>query len=113
MAAKTLLPGYGNTYVSESVTDTAVTGADTLDTSPCAQFAVQVKALTGSPTIQMQQTFDGTNWADLGSAITASVGSISRFGPTGGPYGKIRIKITSGGTAATLTIVGFPLQSIW
>lgn len=111
MANVILLAGYGAAYTSESIANT--TGADVIDTSPVAQFAVQVKAVTGSPTIQVQQTFDtsGTaGWANLGSAITASVGSVARFGPTGGPYGQIRFSVTGGGTAATLILVGFPLQ---
>lgn len=114
MAAKTLLPGFGGAYTTESIAGVAVTGgvgADTLDVSKCASFAAQVTALTGSPTIQLEQTIDGTNWANLGSAIAATVGTIAVFNATGGPFGRVRVRVTGGSTAATLTFVGQPVQT--
>ena len=111
MANVSLLPGYGSRYTSENIAGSAGTtvSADTIDTSRCAQFAVQVSAIVGSPVIQPQQTFDGTNWANLGTAIAATLGTISRYAPTSGPYGVIRFNVTNDSTSVTLTVVGFPM----
>lgn len=62
--------------------------------------------------MQVQQTYDGINWADLGSSTTIVVGSILRFGAFSGPYGVIRLKVTdaAGAVSAVFTIIGFEMQ---
>lgn len=118
MANIQLLPGYGAMYTSESIVGAAsgTAGADVIDTSRCEQFAVQVEAVTtpGSSTLQVQQTFDGTHWADLGSAMVIAAGNIIRFSSTGGPYGKIRLKVIDAAAAVhvTFVIVGFNVRII-
>ena len=109
MAAKSLLPGHGGAYTSEDFISTSAVGADTLDLSLCHSFAVQISSIT-SPAgdIQIEQTFNGSDWASYGSAIAVTDGTISRFDETDGPFGTIRINatgITAG--AVTVTIVGF------
>ena len=104
-----MLPGFGNSYTSESISGTngPNAGLDVLDTTKCPQFAAQVEAVTGSPTIQLQTTFDGVNWTNLGSAISAVKGTVAVFSHGSGPYGKVRITVNGSSTAATITLVGF------
>ena len=109
MAVKQILPGFGERITTESVTAANATSADQYDMSRCAQFAVQIKAVTGSPTLQPEQTFDGSHWVSLGSAITAVAGTIARYPATSGPYGVIRFKVTGSNTAGTFVLVGFEL----
>ena len=87
---KQLLPGYGSRYTSETITGASggTVGADEIDTSRCSQFAVQIGTVTNaaSSVVQVQQTFDGTNWASLGASTAMATGSILRFGAAAGPY---------------------------
>lgn len=110
MAAKLLLPGIGGTYTSESFTSTT-TGADTIDMSRCASFAV-IAAGTGAGSIQLQQSFDMTTWSNFGSAITlTSTGPTTLFEETDGPFGVLRFSITyTAGTIQPIKLVGYPVQ---
>jgi len=110
MAAKLLLPGLGGIYTSESFTSTT-TGADTIDMSRCDSFAV-VCAGTGGGSIQVEQSFDMTTWASLGSAITlTSTGPTTLFDASDGPFGVIRLSPTvTAGTIQPIKIVGYPSQ---
>lgn len=100
-------------------------GEDEIDTSRCSQFAVQVSSASGptDSTYQVEQTMDGTNWADLGSAQPVTLGDIARFPITGGPYGKIRITVIDNDVSesvesageevhARFTIVGWEMQTV-
>src|SRR6266403_4771634 len=108
-----LLTGYGSRYTSEAITGAAsgTVGQDTIDTSTVAQFAIQVKSVTtpGASTVQVEQTFDGVNWASLGSPVAIALGTIIRFPVTNGPYGEIRIKVIDAAAAVVVTfvVVGF------
>lgn len=82
-------------------------GNDVLDTSRCAQFAVQVTSVSGSGTFKVQHTIDGENWADLVSLGT-SLGTIFRFSAATGPYAKIRLKVVD--SATVFTLVGFSMS---
>src|ERR1051325_5422342 len=111
-----LQPGYGGAYTSDAIPGTSggATGADTIDTSRCSQFEVQMTSVTtpGSSTLQVQQSFDGTNWANLCSSTAIATGTVVRFSSISGPYGRIRLVVTdaAGAVVATFTIVGFPMQ---
>lgn len=120
MAAKVIEPGFGGRYTSESMTLTTVAanGADTIDCSRCASLALQISArnLVGATgTLQLQQSFDGTNFANLGGTLSiATLGAVLLFDPTDGPFGLIRIQAISTGTngsTVTATLIGFPLQT--
>ena len=116
MAKRLLLnPGFGGRYTSETFVSTDTVGADEIDTSHCAQFAIQVTSASGVGDVQVEQSFDRTNWANLGSTFSvATNGAILRFGPVDGPYGLIRINptgITSG--TASFVIVGHPVQGMF
>jgi hypothetical protein len=109
MAAKLLLPGYGGVYTSEEFTSSSTIGADTIDVSPCRGFLVQISMVSGAGDIQLEQTANLSDWADLGSAISvAADGAVTRFEDTDGPFGLLRIDAT-GITAGTVvvTLVGF------
>lgn len=114
MAAKLLLPGMGGKYTSENLTDTDTVAADTIDCSRCASVAIQTIAVSGSPagTIQMEQSFDGTNWVTYGSTLDVSANNVGRFDITDGPIGLLRINptgITPGGVSKFI-IVGWPVM---
>ncbi len=111
MAAKLLIPGFGGKYESETFDASSTVGADTIDCHQADHLGVQVSS-TGTPggDIQLEQTFNGSDWEDFGSAMPATDGSIARFDPTDGPFGLLRIDATgiTAGTAeaVTVTIVG-------
>lgn len=110
MAAKLLLPGLGGIYTSESFTS-SVTGADTIDMSRCASFAV-IMAGTGGGSLQLQQSFDMTTWSNFGSAITlTSTGPTTLFEESDGPFGVIRFSVTvTAGTIQPVKLAGYPVQ---
>ncbi len=119
MANIQLLPGFGSRYTSESFASTDTVGADIIDTSCCAQFAIQVVKNVGTTpvgTVQIQESLDGVNWANLGlplSIAAADSGSITRFSITNGPYGLIRIDATAiTTTGARVIIVGWEMQGV-
>jgi hypothetical protein len=109
MAAKLLLPGYGGAYTSEEFTASSTIGADTIDVSPCRGFLAQISMVSGAGDIQLEQTANLSDWADLGTAISVGTdGAVTRFEDTDGPFGLLRIDAT-GITAGTVvvTLVGF------
>src|SRR3990167_3766273 len=111
MSATSLQPGAGGEYTSESFSASSTSSADTIDCSNCQGITVQVSS-TGSPggDIQLEETVNGSDWANLGSAIAVTDGTISRFESGDGPIGIIRINpagITAGtAEAVTVTIKG-------
>jgi hypothetical protein len=106
MAAKLLLPGFGGrTTITLSDTDTS----DTYDMSLCESFAAVLTDETGTSSVQPEQSFDGANWATLGSAL-ASEGNTLKQDHTDGPHGLIRF-VQTGSGSAVITLVGFPLSS--
>jgi hypothetical protein len=113
MAAKFLLPGFGGAYTSEQFTNNATNGVDTLDCSRCAQFAIQIKKISGTPagTIQLQQSFGAGN-ANLGAAINVAVdGQTVTIPVTSGPFGLLSIVNNVSSGTITVTIVGQPDQA--
>lgn len=122
MADVQILPSYGGAYVSETIAGVAAgtIGADTIDTSRCSQFAVQVVAVTsaGSSTLQVQHTMDQTNgtplWADIGAALPIVSGAILRFAIGTGPYGRIRLKVIDAANSVQVkfSVTGFNLQVV-
>ena len=114
MAARLLLPGIGGQYVSEVFT-TTVAGADTLDATRCAQLAVQIIKTSGTPagTIQLTQSFDGTKFANLGTAISVVTdGTIVVFDITDGPFGMLQIQAAVSAGSIKVYITGLPVQII-
>ncbi len=109
MAAKLLLPGYGGQYTSETITGSAAgaTGADTLDLSLLISFSVEVTAAAtvGASTFKVQQTFDGVNWSDLGSAVAIALGAVTLFPPTAGPFGMCRLVVIDAAAAVTAKFI--------
>src|SRR5437016_12112882 len=105
-----------NVALSEGIPYTSETilpgdGADTIDLSNIAHFAAQVIASACGPTIQLKESFDGgTTYANLGVAISATVGTIAKFSEGSGPYGLIKINI-AGGTSGILVINGTKLNN--
>lgn len=114
MARYALLPGFGGRYEQAVTLAAGVQNySDELDMAKNANFAVQVKTwAAGDLSMQLQQTFDGTNFSNLGNAQTVVAGSIVRVPITDGPFGVIRVGLLSSDTSAdaTIDIVGFPLQ---
>lgn len=111
MAKRVLLPGWPG-YTSEQFSSTT-TGVDTIDASQCAQIAVQIHKVSGTPTgnIQLVESY-GAGSANLGSAISvATDGTITKFPITNGPFGQLSLSSTVTGGVVTVTIVGFPLTT--
>lgn len=115
MARYLQLPGFGD-RVDQTVALTSGAAAvftDEYDMSRCAQFAVQVKTwAAGDLTIQLKQSFDGTNFSDLGAPQTTVVaGDVIQVNVTAGPFGIIKVSLASSDTTAsvTITFVGFNL----
>ncbi len=95
MGAKNILPGFGGQYTSETFTSSDTIGADTLDLSKAHSWSVQLTS-AGSPagTIDIQQSFDGTNWAVLLDNMATTNGQTALFDPGDGPFGLIRFDVT-------------------
>lgn len=115
MANVQMLPGFGSAVdvVQALVSGAgAATSADVYDFSRLAQAAIQIKVwAAGNLSVQVQQSFDGVNWASLGSAITA-VGGKLVLHITDGPLGLIRFTALSSDTTASVTVrlVGWNVQ---
>jgi hypothetical protein len=115
MAARLLLPGFGGQYVTETLDANSTTGADTLDASRCAQLAVQIKHISGTPSgsVQLQVTYDGTNWANYADAIAVTTdGTIVLYDTTDGPFGLMRVSESIAAGSVKVYITGFELQTI-
>jgi hypothetical protein len=125
MATELLLPGMGGraTQTVAVTENEAASYSEPLDLSRCAQFAVQVTQFNSEAelTLQVQQSFDNTNWANLGIAIVVVEGDVFRFDVTDGPFGLIRYELTSEVSDASsssshdadnvvLTTTGYPMQ---
>jgi hypothetical protein len=116
MARYLLLPGMGGRY-EQSITLTADSVehvSSEIDFSRCAQGAIYVKTwASGDLTLQVEQSFDGTNFTDFGSPQTVQVaGDQITLPVTAGPYGILRVQASSSDTAAAVTIgfIGQPVQ---
>lgn len=115
MARYSLLPGMGGRVdVTLALTSGAAAAAtDEFDASLCAQIAVQVKTwAAGDLSYLIEQSFDGTHFAAIGTTTVSVVGDVLLMHLVDGPFGIIRIKATSSDTSATATwtITGYPLQ---
>src|SRR3990167_4186762 len=100
MADINLLPGFGDVYTSVAVgsTDTYPQSKGTDDTLDCSHldaFAIQVLSTTASPTgtIQVEQTFNNSTYANLGSSINVATDAATLFEESDGPFGKIKINV--------------------
>ena len=75
---------------------------------PALGVGINVRAPGGD--LQLEQTFNLSDWVSLGSAVAATDGTLARFGRDQGPFGLLRINATgiTAGTAeaVTVTIVG-------
>ncbi len=109
MAAKQLLPGFGNAYTSEAFTGTAV-GADTIDASRCGQLALQVSGTAATGSIDLQQSFASGKWANLVPAFSVTDATIILLPTSAGPFGLLRLNGTVTGGTCTVTLVGYPMQ---
>lgn len=128
MATRLLLPGMGgrDEQVVAVTEEAAAAESEPLDLSRCAQFAMQIKDSDVQPTsvltVQVKQSFDGVNYADLGSPTPMVEGDILRFPFTSGPFGLIKYELSSeagassdssdSATVDNVTIVtcGYPAQ---
>lgn len=115
MARTSLLPGMGGraTLSLALTSGGAAAVTDELDCSRCAQIAAQVTTWTsGNLSVRWSQSIDGTNFAFLGTATVMVVGDIIRLPITSGPFGIMRLSVTSSDTSATVTftIVGYEVQ---
>lgn len=129
MATELLLPGFGGRVeqIAAVTEEAAAVETDPLDLSRCAQFAMQIKdsdvPANAVLTVQVKQSFDGVNYADLGSPTVMEEGDILRFPITNGPFGLIKYALSSTAgsssdssdaspTADNVTIVtvGYPAQ---
>ncbi len=109
MAAKQLLPGFGNAYTSEAFTTTVV-GADTIDASRCAQLALQVTGTAATGSIDLQQSFATGKWASIVPAFSVTDAATVLLPESSGPFGLLRFNSNVTGGTCTVTIVGQPLQ---
>lgn len=99
-----LLPGFGGAItVSLSNTQTSAR----IDLSMVGMFAAVLTSEVGTNSTQLQQSFDGTNWANLGSALAAA-GDTGKYDITDGPFGFIRV-VQTGSGSGVVTIVGWPI----
>lgn len=115
MSRYSILPGMGGRVdVSLALTSGAAAAAtDEFDASLCAQLGIQVKTwAAGDLSYLLEQSFDGTHWAAIGTTTVSVVGDTYLLRTIDGPFGLIRIKATSSDTSATATwtIVGYPIQ---
>lgn len=116
MAAILVLPGIGGQYVSETFTaiTSASAGLDTLDLSRCGMFSIQLGSGQGQGSVQMQQSFNGVNWANYGTALTVtSNGAVSLFDLTDGPFGMQRITTSLTLGTCRVTVTGYPIPMSW
>lgn len=108
MAARLLLPGYGGRYTTETFDSNSAVGADTLDCSHLDSLGIQVDSSGIAGTVDIEQTFNGTDWAVLVDNMVCADGTATRLDTTDGPFGLLRVNatdITSG--TASLAFVGF------
>lgn len=96
MAAKSLLPDLAGIYTSETLTASTTIGADTLDCSQMEGLAITVIPATVTGTIDIQESFDGTNWTVMSGAdnMVLSATATTKFDITDGPFGLLRIDAT-------------------
>lgn len=116
MAQRVVLPGLGGQYTSETFTavTSASAGLDTLDLSRAAMFAVQFGSSQGQGSVQLQQSFNGLNWASFGPSITVSSNSaIQLFSIGSGPFGMMRILTSLTAGTCRLTVTAYPLPTSW
>jgi hypothetical protein len=110
MDIKTLAPGFGGKF-QKVIGYQAPDDSIMLDCSKCSSIAIQCVDEVGTPTgnLQPQESFNGTVFANLGSAIdTANSGVIAKFDCTDGPFGILRITSTvAENTSVKVTVVGF------
>ncbi len=111
-----LVPGVSNEYISLAMTTLGATNylldgpaALDLDLSMCTQVTIEVFAsLAVGGTFQLMQTFDGTNYAELGSGIAAANATIVQLSPNGiGQFGRIEVdcsNVTGVDSTNTLTL---------
>ena len=97
-----LLPGFGGKY-QISLSNTQTSGA--IDMSRCSQFAVGLTSEVGANSGQLQQSFDGATWTNLGAAM-ANAGTFIKYDLTDGPHGLVRI-VQTGAGSGVFTLVGF------
>ena len=110
MADLVLQPGFGGAYTSVAVgsTDTYPQSKgtdDTIDLNYIDTFAVQITSTTASPTgtIQLEQTFNNSTYANLGSTVNVATDAVALFEEADGPFGKIKINV-SGITAGSVKV---------
>lgn len=110
-----LLPGMGGraSFTLALTSGAGAVGTDEFDCSRMAQVGIQVSTwASGNLSVTPQQSFDGVSFADMATATVMVAGDILRLPITTGPFGIIRLSVTSADTSATVTfvIVGYPMQ---
>ncbi len=115
MASKLLLPGFGGAYTTLiSAVSTNSTGTDTIDCSRCDRIVLSLGSSTGTPSVQLQQTFDLFAWVNINTVVTVASGGIyGTYLPTAGPFGVVRPVMTLAAGTCTLTLTGFPVPVKW
>jgi hypothetical protein len=111
MAAKSLLPGFGGVYTSESFTGTAV-GADTIDASRCAQIIIQTSSAAATGAVDLQQSFASGKWANLSTALSLTDAAITPLSIIQGPFGLLRFNAAVTGGTVSFTLVGYEAQGV-
>jgi hypothetical protein len=115
MAAINLLPGFGGAYTTTftSVSSSSIS-TDTVDCSKAYTLAFVLGPNAGTPSVQLQQSFDNTTWVNIATAVTLASGGVQAIFPaTSGPFGLIRFRYTVAIGVCTATLVGFPLPHSW
>lgn len=90
-----------------SVGDEDISSGDagpTIDTRGVERVSFQ-PIITGftSPTVKAQRSLDGTNWADVASATTATSAAVIDFAPEA-PFARVHVTATQSGGADSLTV---------
>jgi hypothetical protein len=97
MPARQLLPGYaGSITVTISALDASpAASSDTIDCSNVCTLTYQLKEWSegGAVSVQPKQSFDGVNWANLGSPLTALHERV-KLNITDAPFGLLRFDAT-------------------
>jgi hypothetical protein len=109
----------GGRYTTETFNAASTIGLDTIDMSRCASFAIQMDTVgttVNAGSVDIEQSFNGTDWATLYSALGVTTdGTILAFDATDGPFGLLRVNATAitAGSGCLFTFVGYPYSNRW
>ena len=108
---RSIMPGHGGQYNSETFTSASTTGADTIDCTTVRQLAIQVASdESAAGTFDLLQSFEGGQgqFVLFAANIPVTDGTIARFTEVDGPFGTLKIDATNiSAGSVVIKIVGF------